>query len=155
MRRTIFATLILLSLMVSGAVAQTPAQSDKPVWTIEVLKVKPGMFGLTLGYLDDNWMRVRAEAQRQGAILAFHRIAEQNTADSSEHNIVLLTEFKNSSAYKSRDQLFAAIAKQLPKNTSSVIRPLQPADLFDSTAEHVFEDYSDANDVRLRPLSRN
>jgi hypothetical protein len=45
------------------------------LWTMELIKVKPDMFGLTLGYLDDNWMRVREEAKRQGSVLSYRRIA--------------------------------------------------------------------------------
>ena len=39
--------------------AQSPSDADTPMWTIEVLKVQPGMFSATLGYLDNDWMRVR------------------------------------------------------------------------------------------------
>jgi hypothetical protein len=31
--------------------AQSPSDADEPMWTMEVLKVQPGMFGATLGYL--------------------------------------------------------------------------------------------------------
>ena len=53
--------------------AQSPDIEEKPIWTLEFIEVGPDM-GLTLGYLDDHWMRVRAEAKRQGAVLSYHRI---------------------------------------------------------------------------------
>ncbi len=61
MQRHIFAGLFLLSLLIvaRGGAQQFPADSEKPVWTMEILKVMPGKFGPTLGYLDDNWMRIR------------------------------------------------------------------------------------------------
>ena len=52
--------------MVADGVAQIPADKDMPVWTMEVVKLKPGKFGPTLGYLDDLWMRFREDAKRQG-----------------------------------------------------------------------------------------
>jgi hypothetical protein len=77
MQRRIFAGLFLFYLFtVAGGGAQSLADSEKPVWTMEILKVLPGQFGPTLGYLDDNWMRVREKAKRQGAVLSYHRIAE-------------------------------------------------------------------------------
>ena len=83
------AGLVSLLTVVCG-VAQSPSRAEKPVWTVEFIKVKPGMFGLALGYLDDDWMRVLEEAKHQGAILDYHRIAEQGRAQS-DGNIALLT----------------------------------------------------------------
>ena len=60
MQRLIFASLFLFSLFaVAGGGAQSPVESEKPVWTMEFIKVLPGKFSPTLGYLDDNWMRIR------------------------------------------------------------------------------------------------
>src|SRR3984893_589088 len=50
-----------------------PSIADKPIWALEFVKVKPGTFGPTMVYLDDNWMRVRAEAKRQGSVLTYNR----------------------------------------------------------------------------------
>jgi hypothetical protein len=50
--------------MVADGGAQIPADKDMPVWTMEVIKVKPGKFGPTLGYLGDIWMRFREKAKR-------------------------------------------------------------------------------------------
>jgi hypothetical protein len=49
---------------------------DKPVWTVEFIKAKPGMLGPALSYLDEHWMRVREVAKQQGAALNYHRISE-------------------------------------------------------------------------------
>jgi hypothetical protein len=153
MRRVIFAGLFLISLLaVPGAAPQSPSDSNKPVWTMEILRVKPGMFGSTLGYLDDNWMSVRAEAKRQGAILSYNRFAEQDSG-KSDWNIVLLTEFKNSATYDAREKLFAAIRQQLP-NTSAVMRVPQ-GDLYQTMSTRVFQDYSDMDNARFRLLSKN
>jgi hypothetical protein len=156
MQRRIFAGLFLVSLLiVSGGVAQQfPADGEKPVWTMEFINVKPGMFGFTLGYLDDNWMRVREEAKRQGAVVSYHRIAEQGSRES-DRNIVLLTEFKNPAAYEARERLFASIRKQLPSNTSGVVRPPRQEDLYETVSTRVFQDYSDVDNVRFRLLSKN
>src|SRR5215470_18718872 len=98
-QRRLFAATVLVLLLFAGAgKAQSPSHDEKPVWTMEFIKVKPGMFGLTLGYLDDNWMRVRDVAKRQGAVMSYSRIAEKGNRES-DGNIVLLTEYKNQAAY--------------------------------------------------------
>jgi hypothetical protein len=154
MRRVIFVGLFLISVLaVPGAAPQSPSDSDKPVWTMEILRVKSGMFGSTLGYLDDNWMSVRAEAKRQGTILSYNRIADQDSR-RSDGNIVLLTEFKDSATCDAREKLFASIRKQLPNNTSAVMRVPQD-DLYEIMSTRVFQDYSDMDNARFRLLSKN
>jgi hypothetical protein len=154
MQRRMFACLFLVSLFIvsGGGAQQFQATDERPVWTMEFIKVKPGMFGSTLGYLDDNWMRVREEAKRQGAVVSYHRIAE-GTADS-DRSIVLLTEFKNPAAYSAREGLFASIRKQLPNNIPGVVRFGRPEDLYEAVSTRVFQDYSDVDNVRLRLLSK-
>jgi len=153
MERRIFAGLFLFYLFsVAGGGAQSVADNEKPVWTMELIKVKPDMFGFTLGYLDDNWMRVRAEAKRQGSVLNYHRIAEQG---SGESDIVLLTEYKNQATCDARDSLFSTIRKQLPSNTSGLLRPPQQEDLYEILSVRVFQDYSTIDKAEFRLLSKN
>lgn len=154
MLRRMFSGLFLFSLfllfLVVGGGAQAP--SDKPVWTMEFIKVKPGMFGFTLGYLDDNWIRVRDVAKRQGAILSYNRIAEKGE-QQTDGNIVLLTEYKNQAAYDAREALFDSIRKKLPNNASGIVRPSRQEDLYESLGTRVFQDYSEMSNGRLRPLA--
>lgn len=83
MQKVTFPSLLLVSLLlVCGGKAQILSEFDKPMWTIELIRVKPGMFGFTLGYLDDNWMQVREEAKREGAALRYERLVQQDTPGS-------------------------------------------------------------------------
>jgi hypothetical protein len=154
-----FAYLFLASLFIAsdGGAQQFQSGSEKPVWTMEVIKVKPEMFGPTLGYLDDNWMRVREEAKRQGAVMSYYRIVEGN--GDSDRSIMLLTEFKNPIAYGAREELFASIRKQRSKqflyNTPGVLRPSRPEDLYEAMSTRVLQDYSDVDNARLRLLSKS
>ena len=161
MKGRIFAGLFLACLLiVAGGGAQNPSDSEKPVWTMEFIRVKPGMFGQTLGYLDDNWMSVREEAKCQGAVLSYHRIAEAvlitpGSMSGDQNSIVLLTEYKNQAAFFGREKLFASIRKQLPKNTAGIVRALQQVDLYETVSARVFHDYSDTDKVRVQLLSKN
>ena len=157
MQRRMFAALFLVSVFIvsGGGAQQFPADSEKPVWTMESIKVKPEMFGFTLGYLDDNWMREREEAKRQGAVLSYYRIAEAGSGDS-DRSIVLLTEFKNPAAFGAREGLFASMRKQRKQfNTPGIVRLGRPEDLYEAMNTRIFQDYWDMDDVRLRLLSKN
>ena len=151
MLRRMFSGFLVFSLfLVVAGEAQGP--SDEAVWTMELIKVKPGMFGFTLGYLDDNWIRVRDVAKRQGAILSYSRIAEKGNQES-DGNIVLLTEYKNQAAYDAREALFDSIRKKLPNDTSGIVRPSRQEDLYETLGTRVFQDYSEISNGRLRPLA--
>jgi hypothetical protein len=156
MDRRIFPSLLFVSLLiVTVGGAQSPLESENPVWTMESMKVKSGMLAITLGYLDDNWMRVREEAKRQGAVLSYHRIAEGGS-QGSDREIVLLTEYKNQASYDAREKLFSSIRKELPNN-AFVIRGGLPRqqDLYDIMNTRVFQDYSDIDSARFRLLSKD
>ena len=154
MKRMVFSGLFLVSLLIVAGGGAQPSESEKAVWTMEIIKVKPGMFALTLGYLNDNWMRVREEAKHQDAVLNYHRIVEQGSLES-ERNIVLLTEFKNQGVCDAREKLFASIRKQLPKNTAELVRPPRQGDLYETVSTRVFEDYSVTDNARFQLLSKN
>src|SRR5258708_9681744 len=159
MQRRMFAFLFLASLFIvsDGGAQQFQAGDDRPVWTMEVIKVKPAMFGPTLGYLDDNWMRVREEAKRKGAVVSYYRIAEGS--GDTDRSIMLLTEFKNPVAYGAREELFASIRKQRSKqflyNTPGVVRLGRPEDLYEAMmSTRVVPDYSYFDNAQFRRLSK-
>jgi ribosomal protein S25 len=156
MDRRIFPGLLLVSLLiVTVGGAHSTSKSENPVWTMESMKVKPGMFGITLGYLDDNWMRIREEAKRQGAVLSYQRIAEEGSQES-DREIVLLTEYKNQAAYEAREKLFSSIRKEVPNNRFVIGFELpQRQDLYDIMNTRVFQDYSDIDSARFRLLSKD
>jgi hypothetical protein len=155
MQGRLFAGFVIVSLLtVCSGIAQSPSRSEKPVWTMEFIKVKPGMFGLALGHLDDDWMRVREEAKHRGAVINYLRIGEQG-GPQNDGNIVLLTEYKNQDTYDGREKLFESIRKQLSKNTSGVVRPEKQEDLYDVVSTRVFRDYSEIDNVRFQLLAAN
>ena len=155
MRRIGWACLVFVSFcIVSGGKAQNSTVLDKPVWTMQFIRVKPGMFGFTMGYLDDNWMRVADEAKRQGVVVTYHRFVEQQVTQS-DRNIVLLTEFRNQSAYLLREHLFDSIRKSLPSNSSGLLRPQKQEELYEIVSAATFVDFPDASDIQNRLLSKN
>ena len=154
--------IVFFSLLIAlGANAQqfqnappaAPLNADKPVWALEFVKAKPGMFAATMGHLDDNWLRLRAEAKRQGAVLTYNRVAGEESSNS-EWDILLMTEYKNQAAYNGREKLFDSILKRLPDNTSDVIKGYKREELFQSVKTRVLQDYSENGYPQLRLLTR-
>ena len=173
MTRPKFLVMALFSLLIAlGVNAQQfqsapltpPLSTDKPVWALEFVKVKPGMFAATMGYLDDNWIRLRAEAKRQGVVLNYNRIAGEGAVlnynrgagedSSTDWDILLMTEYKNQAAYDGREKLFDSILKRLPDNTSEVIQGYKKDELFQSVKTRVLQDFSENGYPQVRLLTR-
>ena len=147
MKGRILAGLFLCSLFfVVGGDAQTD-RTEKPVWTLELIKVKPENFGPAMGYLDDHWIRVRAEAKRQGVVLDYHRIQNavleipgHKLGDPS--SIVLLTEYKNLDAFMESQRLFDSMRERPRWQTGGVVRLLSPEEFFETLNTQVFVEES-------------
>jgi hypothetical protein len=159
-----FAGVVLCSLLVALSInaqqSQTsppasPLNSDKPVWALEFVKVKPGMFAATMGYLDDNWIRLRAEAKRQGAVLSYNRVAGEESSNN-DWDILLMTEYKNQATYDAREKLFSSILQRLSNKTSEVIKGYKKEELFQSVKTRVLQDFSEDGypQFRFRLLTR-
>ena len=121
MKVRMFVGLFLSSLFfVVGGDAQGPdipfsgymrADGEKPVWALEFIKVQPENFAPAMQYLDDHWMRLRAEAKRQGAVLDYHLISNGGIVTPGhklwdQDSIVLLTKYKNMDAFMESQKLF-------------------------------------------------
>jgi hypothetical protein len=159
MQGRIFAGLILCFLFVIvGGDAQSPAVTERPVWTMEYIRVRPEKFGMTLGYLDDQWMRIREEAKRQGEILSYHRIQETvlvapGVKTGDPNTILLLTEYKNLAAFSEREKLFASIREHLPSDTPGILRQGRE-DLYETVGTRMFMEVPDGGTAGLKLLAK-
>ena len=160
MRTLKFVSLLLCSICftVKGD-AQKPDIVEKPVWTVEFIEVMPGKMGLTLGYLDDYWIRVRQEAKRQGAVLNYHRISEMvlvnhGSETGNPNSIILLTEYKNLAAFSGREKLLASILEHLPSNRPGVV-PIKQDGLYKTVDTRVFmEQPADPDSAQFKLLAK-
>jgi len=143
MKGRILAGLFVCSLFfVVGGDAQN-RNTQKPVWTLEFITVKPENFGPAMGYLDDHWMGVRAEAKNRGAVLDYHIIQNAVLVRPGEkvgdlHSIVLLTEYKNMDAFMESQKVFAAMREHTNWQTGGVVKPRALEDLVEGLNTQVF-----------------
>lgn len=127
---------------------------DKPVWTFEFIKAKPGKAGLALSYLDEHWMFVREAAKRQGTVLSYHRISEfaatiPGVKSADPEAILLLTEYKNLKAFQEREKVFGPIAAQLAGTPPVVMSPSNPDALYETVDTRVFTEERGAETPRF------
>lgn len=158
MRTRILVAFLLLTLCSVGWVAAQKSDSEeKPVWTLEVIKVRPENLGGALNYLDDNWMRVRKEAKNRGAILSYRRFVDADyplPRSSDRKAIFLFTEYKNLDAFASRNELFASIQESLPKSTPGLIKAGKPEELYDSVDMTVLLEEPDKSGTQFKLLAK-
>jgi len=154
MKVRIVAGLFLCSLFfIVGGDAQSPdipfsgymrADGEKPVWALEFIKVTPENFALTMQYFDDHWMRVRAEAKRQGAVLDYHLISNAGIVTPGhkvwdQDSIVLLTKYKNMAAFMESQHASRPSANGYQSaNGFRYGGPLSREDLFETLNTQVF-----------------
>ena len=153
MRTRIFVGLFLCFLFfVVWGDAQSPDKPERPVWTLEFIKVRPENFGPAMGYLDDHWMRVRAEAKRQGVVLDYHRIQNAVLATPGHRlgdpgSIVLLTKYKDMKSmddFQQSQKLVDSTSEGRRFQTGGVIKPRGMEDLFETLNTQVFVEEPDA-----------
>lgn len=161
MQTRLFASLLLCSLFLAGGGdAQSPDIADKPVWALEFIKVRPEKVGMTLGYLDDHWMRPRKEAKRLGAVLSYHRYTEEllGSAGSKispfQPSIMLLTAYRNQAAFFGREKLFASILEHLPSRTPGVLPAAKQEDLYEAVDTRFFLEEPDEAGTQFKLLAR-
>ena len=148
MKGRIFVGLFLCSLFfVVGGDAKSPNIPEKPVWTLEFIRVTPENFALAIEYSDDRWMRVRAEAKREGAVLDYHLISNAGIVTPGhkvwdQDAIVLMTKYKNIYAY-----LESASAREHRNRQGFVFkgRIKSPEDLFEPLYTQVFVEEPDTS----------
>ena|SRR5215216_958225 len=121
MRRTAIVILALGSLSVAACTArsasgdaritQIPAASAGPsVWSVDVVTVLSGERERYRRFLEANWARARATARTRGEIRSYHAVFTPDTSGTGAGTeVVLMTEYPDSTAYKRREEIFQPI----------------------------------------------
>lgn len=144
------ATVALIA--ISPSMALAPPTPSVHVWTMDFLKVKPGMFQQALGLLDVGWERTRAEAKKEGMIVSYGRVGEEPASVDTEWDIILLTEYKDDLTYEYRERLFTPIMMTLFPYGPPQIGGLTKKDLYEIVATRVLHDYPENGPAHLLPV---
>jgi len=154
MRKVLLASLLTVTLLgVRTGSAQQPAEPGEAVWALDFVKVKPGMFEQTMSYFDEGWIPAREEAKRRGVIIGYRRIAEMSEA-KNDWDIILMTEYKNQTAYDERDKAFGPIDLEVLRNRRGTMKTLDEKYLYDIVDRRVLQDFSRVENPHFKLIGK-
>jgi glucose-6-phosphate dehydrogenase assembly protein OpcA len=97
------------------------AFTQGPVWTFNLVEVKPGMGEAYLNYLSKGWKASRLAAQKAGYETAY-KIIRIDDARDGEANLLLMIQYKNYAAFdttaEQMDEITKAVEAQMGKTPS-------------------------------------
>ena len=80
------------------------------VWSVDLVTVVPGERERYRRFLEANWARARATARARGEIRSYHAVFTPDTSGTGAGTqVLLLTEYPDSAAYKRREEIFQPI----------------------------------------------
>jgi len=94
--RRLVSSLIVLVLAVSAVAV---AQVNRPyrngsVWSISLIRMRPGMDTAYLGYVANDWKREQEALKKDGQIISY-RVLTTEAHGSNDWNIMLMSEYKD------------------------------------------------------------
>jgi len=102
----------MLSLGSATVYGQEKPYTEGSVWTITMVRVKPGMLDAYLRDVLPLRKKVDDEAKKQGLILSDH-ILSGNSSGRDDFDVMFLTEFKNWAAFDGLSAKFDAIESSI------------------------------------------
>jgi hypothetical protein len=75
------------------------------VWAVDFVKTKGGRQADYLQFIERNWAQARAFMKEKG-IVSNYQVLSLPTAQAAEWDVLLMTEYKDSSAYEKRESVF-------------------------------------------------
>ena len=105
---TTLALLGVLSLGSAGVYGQEKPYTQGSVWSITMIRVKPGMFDVYMRDVLPLRKKINEEAKKQGLILSDH-ILSGNATGRDDFDVITLTEYKNWAALDGLDAKYEAI----------------------------------------------
>ena len=110
--KTFFMAVCAAAIAIPAAFAADRPFTLGSVWTVTLVRVKPGMDVPYLRDLAVGWKQVMDEARNQQLIVSY-KILDGNLPGKDEWNMMLLVEQKNWAAFDGADGKFDAIAEKM------------------------------------------
>ena len=92
--------------------AQSDDYKEGSVWTITMVRTKPGMSNEYLKSIKSTLKLINDEAVKQGLILSY-KVMQGPSANQDDWNIMLMEEFKNLAATEGHDDQWKAIKEKV------------------------------------------
>lgn len=106
--------------------ASAPQQSQRPytqgrVINVSYIRTKPGMFNKYVGYLQGDWKKLLEAEKAAGAIVDYAVYSSSETRNPGDHDIMLVTTYRNMAAFDGlQDRTDAIATKVLSTSTEQM-----------------------------------
>jgi hypothetical protein len=116
-RSTVVIVGFMVALCVIAAGLSVYAQVSRPyrngsVWTMSMIRVKPGMDSAYLNYLATDWKRNQESLKKEGLILSY-RVLTTESHGSSDWDVLLLSEYKDLATLEANQEKADALAQKV------------------------------------------
>jgi hypothetical protein len=113
LRRLAFAALPTIALLNPiPTLAQDKPYTEGTVWTITMIRVKPGMFDVYMKDLLPLRKKLNEEARKQGLLLSSHILAG-NASGRDDFDVMIVEEYKNWAAFDGMTAKYEAISRSI------------------------------------------
>jgi hypothetical protein len=92
--------------------AQDKPWSEGTVWTVTMIRVKPGMFDVYMRELLPMRKKINDEAKKQGLLLSSH-VLSGNSSGRDDFDLMILEEYKNWAAFDGLSAKYDAMMKNI------------------------------------------
>lgn len=103
-------SLLLLGLSVYAQVKRP--YKNGSVWDVAFIRVKPGMDEAYMSYLANQW-KAEHEALKKEKLIVSYKVLRTEAHDSSDWNLLLLTEYKDLASMEAGEQKADALAQKV------------------------------------------
>jgi hypothetical protein len=101
-----------LSLLAASSTAQDLPYTEGTVWSISLIRVKPGMMDTYLRDVLPLRKKIFDEAKKQGLLLSSHTLVG-NATGRDDFDVMFIDEFKNWAAFDGLDAKMRSIASRI------------------------------------------
>jgi len=113
LRRFTAVTLSVVALLAPGvADAQDKAYTEGTVWSVSMIRVKPGMFDVYMNDVLPLRKKMNEEARKQGLLLSSH-ILSGSANGRDDFDVLILEEYKNWAAFDGMSAKYDAIMRNV------------------------------------------
>lgn len=112
LNKLVCGVLLGLSLLASQAMAQDKPYREGSVWSITMIRVKPGMFDTYMREVLPQRKKIMDEAKKAGLVLS-EKILSGPSSGRDDFDVLLMTEYKNFAALDGMDAKFDVIMNKI------------------------------------------
>lgn len=102
----------ILCVLCAAAYAQEKPYTEGAVWSISMIRVKPGMFDVYMREVLPLRKKINEEAKKQGLVVSDH-VFTGNSVGRDDWDVMFMTEFKNWAAFDGLTAKFDAIGSKI------------------------------------------